>query len=696
MRMFLALAAVSLSLTACASMTVANDDPNIWLEDVHGEKALAWVKGENDRTLKRLTGDRRYDTYRREALKIFTAKDRIPMPGFRAGGIDNLWQDAKHPHGVWRSATLASYRAGKPRWATVLDFDALSRKEGRNWFFKGADCLAPQERLCLVRLSDGGGDAIEVREFDAKTRTFVKGGFQLGRAKQSVDFVDADTVLVSRALNDSEATESGYPAVVRELKRGQKIEDAKIVFRADRKDTMVSTDVLRNRDGSVAARVAERRVGFFDVELYLIDGPKPVRVALPTFASLRGFVDGQMIFTVQDKWKGFQQGALVAVDLEGARKAPDRPETVATLVMQPSSSQTIDSVEVTRDTVVVQMLDNVKGAIEVYKRDAGGWKGQRLALPENSSLTVRAAQESGSLLFVTSESFLEPTRLWSIDVAKGKPALVTSLPAKFRAGGHVVSQHWAASKDGTKIPYFLVLPKGAKLDGSTPTLLFGYGGFQLSKPPVYLPEMGKLWLERGGAYVIANIRGGGEFGPAWHKAALRENRQRAFDDFAAVGEDLIARKITSPKRLGIYGRSNGGVLTTVSMTQRPDLFNAVVVESPLIDMLRYHKLSAGASWVAEYGNPDDAGDRSFISAYSGYQKLAPGTAYPEPYVTTNTEDDRVHPGHARKFAARLSQLGAPYLYFENTFGGHSNDADPAMNAERWARHYVYLSQKLMD
>lgn len=696
MRTFFALAAVSLSLTACASMTVANDDPNIWLEDVHGEKALAWVKGENDRTLKRLTGDRRYETYRREALKIFTAKDRIPMPGFRAGGIDNLWQDAKHPHGVWRSATLASYRAGKPRWATVLDFDALSRKEGRNWFFKGADCLAPQERLCLVRLSDGGGDAIEVREFDAKTRTFVKDGFQLGRAKQSVDFVDADTVLVSRALNDSEATESGYPAVVRELKRGQKIEDAKIVFRADRKDTMVSTDVLRNRDGSVAARVAERRVGFFDVELYLIDGPKPVRVALPTFASLRGYVDGQMIFTVQDKWKGFQQGALVAIDLEGARNAPDRPETVATLVMQPSPSQTIDSVEVTRDTVVVQMLDNVKGAIEVFRRDAGAWKGTRLPLPDKSSLTVRAAQESGSLLFVTSESFLEPTRLWSIDVAKGKPALVMSLPPKFRAGGHVVSQHWATSKDGTKIPYFLVMPKGAKLDGATPTLLFGYGGFQVSKPPVYLPEMGKLWLERGGAYVIANIRGGGEFGPAWHKAALRENRQRAFDDFAAVGEDLVARKITTPKRLGIYGRSNGGVLTTVSMTQRPDLFNAVVVESPLIDMLRYHKLSAGASWVAEYGNPDDAGDRAFISAYSGYQKLRPGTAYPEPYVTTNTEDDRVHPGHARKFAARLSQLGAPYLYFENTFGGHSNDADPAMNAERWARHYVYLSQKLMD
>ena len=260
----------------------------------------------------------------------------------------------------------------------------------------------------------------------------------------------------------------------------------------------------------------------------------------------------------------------------------------------------------------------------------------------------------------------------------------------------MVEQDWATSRDGTKIPYFLVHPKQMKANGSTPTLLFGYGGFQLSKPPVYLPEMGKLWLERGGAYAIANIRGGGEFGPAWHQSALRDHRQRAFDDFAAVAEDLIKRKVTSPRRLGIYGRSNGGVLTTVSMTQRPDLFNAIVVESPLVDMLRYHKLSAGASWVAEYGNPDVAGDRSFIAAYSAYQKVNEDVKYPEPYITTNTEDDRVHPGHARKFAARLKAVGAPYLYYENTFGGHANDADPELNAKRWARHYVYLAQKLMD
>ncbi|MFN8946566.1 MAG: prolyl oligopeptidase family serine peptidase [Alphaproteobacteria bacterium] len=693
----IAFLAVAMSLlSACVAMTDANGDPNAWLEDTHGEKALSWVRAENERTLARLTGDKRHDTFRREALAIFTAKDRIAMPSFRAGGVDNLWQDARNPQGLWRHASLASYRSGRPKWTTLLDLDALSKAEGKKWFLKGIECLAPDDRYCLVNLSDGGGDAIEIREFDAKARQFVSGGFAVSRAKQSIDWVDRDTVLLARAFDASEETTSGYAAVVREVKRGQKPQEGRIVFRAAREDTMVSARVLRNADGAVEGLVAERRVGFFDVELYLIDGPKPVRLALPTYASLRGYVRGQMIFTVQDKWKDFGQGALVAIDLARVRKSPAAPEAAAELVMQPTPMQTIDGVQTTRDAVVVQLLDTVKGAVEVRTRGKAGWAGRRLALPADSALVVRAAQQSGSLVFVSSESFLAPTRLWSADVSGGTPRMVAALPARFRPGTHRVEQNWAVSKDGTRIPYFLVVPKKARMDGSTPTLLFGYGGFQISKPPAYLPEMGKLWLERGGAYVIANIRGGGEFGPAWHKSALRENRQRAFDDFAAVAEDLIARKVTSPRRLGIYGRSNGGVLTTVSMTQRPDLFNAVVVESPLIDMLRYHKLSAGASWVAEYGNPDVAADRSFIAAYSAYQKLVPGKTYPEPYVTTNTEDDRVHPGHARKYAARLAQMGAPYLYFENTIGGHSNDADPALNAERWARHYVYLAQKLMD
>ena len=706
MRNVALLCVAALAVTACTTVTTHDDDPYIWLEDVHGARAIEWVKGENAKAQARLDGDPRFSAYRREALAILTAKDRLALPVFRADGVDNLWQDDVRPHGIWRNAPLASYRAGRPTWTTVLDLDALSKAEGKNWFWKGADCLAPEDRLCLVGLSDGGGDAVELREFDTVTRTFVADGFKLDRAKQNAEWIDRDTLLIARPTSDADTTESGYPYTLKLLKRGQGWAQAQEVFRGERKDTLVSPRVVRDADGELVATIAERRVGFFEAEYHLLDGGKSVKLLLPLRSTLRGYVDGHLVFSLQEPWKDFASGSLVSISLDGLRVArdyhklmtepPAELQVAATLITQPNASQTIDAVETTRDHVVVQLLDNVKGAVEVYARAGDRWRAKRLRLPKDSQLVVRAAQKSGSLLFLTSESFLAPTKLWWADAATTRAGAIQALPPRFKASTHVVEQHWAASRDGTKVPYFLVRPKKVKADGSTPTLLFGYGGFQLSKPPAYLPEMGKLWLERGGAYVIANIRGGGEFGPAWHQSALRENRQRAFDDFAAVGEDLIARKVTSARRLGIYGRSNGGVLTTVSMTQRPDLFNAVVVESPLVDMLRYHKLSAGASWTGEYGNPDVPGDRAFIAKYSAYQLLAAGMKYPEPYVTTNTEDDRVHPGHARKLSARLSEFGAPYIYYENTFGGHSNDADPAMNADRWARHYVYLAQKLMD
>ncbi|HEY7852451.1 MAG TPA: prolyl oligopeptidase family serine peptidase, partial [Caulobacteraceae bacterium] len=362
----------------------------------------------------------------------------------------------------------------------------------------------------------------------------------------------------------------------------------------------------------------------------------------------------------------------------------------------PTATQTVDDVAVTRNRVLVELLDNVNGALDIYQRGEGGWRARRLALPKGSAISIEAADRGSDRAYVASESFLEPTALWAVDAASGAARKVKALPARFDASGDVTEQHFAVSKDGTRVPYWLVRPKAMKFDGSTPTQMFGYGGFLVSETPTYRPELGKLWLERGGAYVLANIRGGGEYGPAWHEAALREHRQRAFDDFAAVARDVIGRKITSPRRLGIYGRSNGGVLSSVAITQHPELYNAAVIESPLIDMLRYTHLSAGASWAAEYGDPDVPADRAFIAAYSAYTNLRPGVKYPEPYITTNTEDDRVHPGHARKFAAELEALGDPVLYYENTFGGHTQDADPELNARRWARHYVYLSQKLMD
>jgi prolyl oligopeptidase len=671
-------------------------DPFLWLEEVESPRALAWVEAQNRRTLARLQGDRRYEPMYREALAIFTAEDRIAMPEFRAGGVDNLWQDAANPHGLWRRASLDSYRAGSPRWDTLLDLDALSKAEGREWFRKGVECLKPEEAICLVPLSDGGGDAVEIREFDTASKRFVEDGFRLPMGKQYAVWIDRDQLFSGRDWDGkgTDLTESGYPFVVKIVRRGEPLERAREVFRGQKSDVWATPRVLRGEGGRADALLVERGLTFYDFEHHLITDAGPVKLPFPRKHYVQAYVGGQLVFTIQEDWGGFQSGALLSYDLAALKADPAaaKPD----LILQPGPTQAIQLVDSTDGKLIVQLLEDVKGAVDVYDHAGGRWTRARLPLPKDASITLRSLSSKDDRLFVTVEGFLDPTSLWLADASGGTATKLRSLPARFDATTHQVEQFWANSTDGTRIPYFVVRPKSAKADGSTPTLMYGYGGFENAKPPVYLPEAGKLWMERGGAYVIANIRGGGEFGPRWHQSVLRENRQLAFDDFMAVAKDMFARRITSPKRLGIYGRSNGGVLTSVSMTQHPELMNAVVIESPLIDMLRYHKLSAGASWVGEYGDPDVPGDYAFLAKYSAYQQLKPGRSYPEPYITTNTRDDRVHPGHARKFAARLEAMGYPYLYFENTLGGHSNDADPRMNARRWALHYVYLAQKLMD
>jgi prolyl oligopeptidase len=675
---------------AAHAQGVSPADPFQWLEDIEAPKSMAWVEGQNARTAKRLESDPRYAAFHAEALAIFTAQDRIPQPRFRAGGIDNFWQDGAHVHGVWRHTTPASYRTAAPVWTAVLDLDALSKAEGRNWIWKGADCLKPAQTLCLVRLSNGGSDAVEVREYDTATRRFVAGGFRFAAGKQNLDWLDRDSLVVDREWTPGEVTKSGYGYVV---KIAPRTGPPREVFRGKPSDVGAQGIVLHGVGGRSDGLIIRRSVTFFENEFSLVTPKGLVRIALPLKAEYQAYVAGQAVFALKTAWNGFKAGDLVAYDLKplmaGAHPKPR-------LVFHPGPRQAIQDVTSTRARLVVDLLEDVKGAVDSYGFAGGHWTVHRLALPKDANLTLVDADDAGEGLFVDAEGFLDPTALWLADAATGSADAVKSLPARFDGSKDVVEQCWATSSDGVKIPYFVVRPKAARLDGSTPTLMYGYGGFELAKPPVYLPEMGKIWLERGGAYVIANIRGGGEFGPAWHDAVLREKRQLAFDDFAAVARDMSARGITSPRRLGIYGRSNGGVLTTVSMTQHPELWNAVVVESPLIDMLRYHKLSAGASWIGEYGDPDVPADRAFIAKYSGYQNLKPGVKYPEAYITTNTRDDRVHPGHARKFAAKLEAMGVPYLYYEQTFGGHANDADPELNARRWARHYVYLAQKLMD
>jgi prolyl oligopeptidase len=539
------------------------------------------------------------------------------------------------------------------------------------------------------------------------TKKFVQDGFNLPEGKHRISWLDQDRLLVATDFGPGSLTESGYPFIVKTLKRGQALDQATELYRGDAGDGGYGVDpsVLRDGKGKVLAVIVSRPLDTFRSETWEIVEGKPVKLNLPERVTVQGALSKsgtELVFSVEEAWKidgvAIESGGLAAVPMERLRAENPNAEVVTHVfywVFTPTERQSIEEVAVMDDRIVATVYDNVNGRAVVFE-DKGeyGWSETALASPENVAIHLGSTSRSSGRIFYTHEGFLTPSTLSLADVRTGKAEVVRQAPARFDASKHVVEQFEATSKDGTKIPYFVVRPKDAPLDGSTPTLMFGYGGFQISYPPSYKPELGKLWLERGGAYALANIRGGGEFGPQWHQSALKGDRQRAFDDFAAVAVDLAARKITSPRHLAIYGRSNGGVLTSVTMTQHPELIGGAVIESPLVDMLRYHELPPGASWMGEYGDPRIPEEAAFIAQYSAYQNLRKDAAYPEVYVTTNTRDDRVHPGHARKLAARLQTMGHPALYFENTEGGHSNDSDPILNSERWARHYVYLARTL--
>ncbi|HEY1560512.1 MAG TPA: S9 family peptidase, partial [Caulobacteraceae bacterium] len=522
-----ALAAVAVSaLAAPAPMNVqlpsaapSAPDPFAWLEDIHSPRAMAWVEKQNARTAQVLETDPRYALFHREALAIFTAKDRIPYPRFLGNGVENFWQDQDHVKGLWRRASFASYNSLDPAWEKLIDFDALSKAEAKNWIFKGATCLPPEDRLCLVRMSNGGGDAVEIREFDTHARAFVPDGFRFSVGKQQVDWLDGDTLLIARDFGPGTLTASGYPFVIKELKRGQPLADAKEVFRGAPEDVSAGPVLLRGPDGRVEHVLYRRGVAFFSTRYWLAlsgGGTRPLN--LPEKVEAHGYLDHRMVLTLNEAWPAgpghpaFKEGDLIAFD----------PATgAAELIFHPSPTQTINEAAVTRNRLLVELLDNVNGALDVWRHGPDGWRAQRLAFPKGLALTISAADHASDRAYVAAESFLAPTALWSVDAASGAMRKVKALPARFDASKDVTEQRFAISKDGTRIPYWLVRPKTMKFDGSTPTQMFGYGGFLISETPSYRPELGKLWLERGGAYVLANIRGGGEFGPAWHEAALR-------------------------------------------------------------------------------------------------------------------------------------------------------------------------------
>ena len=667
-------------------------DPYIWLEDVHGEAPLAWVETRNEIALERLKGDPGYEAKFDAILDLLDAEDRIPMGALRGEHVFNFWRDAEHERGIWRRTTIASYETETPEWEILLDIDALAAEEDENWVYEGTNC-APSLTKCIVSLSRGGTDAAVRREFDLQTKSFVENGFALNEAKSDATFVGDDVVLFASDFGTGTMTASGYPRIVKSWRRGEDLNAAVQLFEGSEEDVGVWPFVMRTTEGPVPMLV--RAVSFFESEVYFIkDDNSTVKLPLPLSAEVQGMNNDQVLVTLRSDWvrSGFEtiaQGTLFSFSWNGFLAS----ETIddVDILFTPGPRSSIEIVASGRDAVYVSIFDNVTGSVQAFRHSDGAWRGEKLDLPAGGSTNVSSVNEFGSEAFFTYQGFLTPTTLY-IDHGDDAPLAIKSLPARFDASGASATQYEATSKDGTKIPYFVVRPEGA--DGPAPSILYGYGGFENSLNPWYWTSVGRTWLPQGGSYAVANIRGGGEFGPAWHEAALKTNRQRAYDDFIAVAEDMIARGLTTPDQLGIMGGSNGGLLVGAVAMQRPDLFKSVLCQVPLLDMIRYMEIGAGASWEGEYGDPNDPIEREAILAYSPYQNVRPWEHYPNIFFVTATSDDRVTPVHARKMAARMEAQGHDYLFYENTEGGHAAAANNAQRAEMLGLTYTYFAQEL--
>ncbi|MBV1776742.1 prolyl oligopeptidase family serine peptidase [Burkholderiaceae bacterium DAT-1] len=669
------------------------EDAFQWLEEVNGEKPMDWVKGQNASTRKTLENLSTFKSIRQDMLSILDAKDRIPGITKIGNYYYNFWTDSEHRRGIWRRTTLAEYRKADPKWDTIIDVDALGQADKQSYVWHGANCVYPNYDRCLVSLSVGGGDAVIVREFDLKNRTWVKNGFELPLAKGGMDWINRDTVFVQTDFGDGSMTTSSYPRIVKLWKRGTPLSSAKTVIAAE-KDDMSANGFGVDTNGVHYDRINVQH-SFYESDEYLFENNKLVKLNKPKDATI-SFFGHQLLMKLESPLvtssKTWPAGSLLAIDLKDFRAGNDNFVALFT----PSDTTSLEHYTFTRHYVILDVLDKVKGRLIEWKFDQGKWTNRQVDAPAFGSVSASAVDPDHSDdYFFSHTDFLTPSNLALASAGSDKRELLKQSPERFNASGLEIAQYEAKSKDGTLVPYFIVKPRDLKLDGNNPTLLYGYGGFKVSMTPGYNAGIGKAWLERGGVYVLANIRGGGEFGPRWHEGALKEKRQRAYDDFIAIGEDLIARKITSPRHLGIQGGSNGGLLMGVMLTQRPDLWNAVVCQVPLLDMKRYNKLLAGASWMGEYGNPDIPAEWEYISRFSPYQNVKAEVKYPNVLFTTSTRDDRVHPGHARKMAAKMMDQGHPnVLYYENIEGGHAGAADSGQRADKVAMEYAFLWDKL--
>jgi prolyl oligopeptidase len=668
-----------------------DDADFLFLEDIQGAKALEFARAHNAVSESALSSAPGFRALEARLSSIYASKEKIPSPYVENGAVRNFWTDAEHPRGLWRQTTLAEYRKPQPAWTVLLDIDALNKAENESFVFHGAECLHPAYKKCLVSLSKGGGDASIVREFDVDKKAFVKNGFVLPEGKHAYGWKDENTIYVGTDFGPGSLTRSGYARVAKEWKRGTPLADAVKVFEVQ--ETDIGAACWRDWDHGHRRDVCQRKIDFEHRELFLREGDKLVRVEKPADADA-GLWDNSLLLRLRSEWAvngtTYEKGSLLVTDLK-AFMAGKRDFQV---LFAPTKTTSLAYWTGTKNHLLINVLSDVKNRVTVFSRPSANaaWVGKPLEESVGAIHISPFDLDRSDDVWLSLEDFTVPSslELWNATTNKREP--MKKLPSFFEAANLEVTQHFAASKDGTKVPYFEVGKKGRGEAG--PTLVEAYGGFEIPLTPGYRAGVGAAWIERGGTYVLANLRGGGEYGPAWHEAAMKHNRQNAYDDLAAVAQDLVRRGVATTKTLGVMGGSNGGLLTSVMLTQRPELFGAIVSKVPLTDMKRYHKLLAGASWMSEYGDPENPEDWAALARFSPFQNVKKDAVYPPAFYTTSTKDDRVHPGHARKMVAKLEALGHKPLYYENIEGGHGGSADIKQRAYVDALVYTFLATRL--
>jgi len=683
-----------IALARAANETASNDSW-LWLEEVDGINALAWVNGQNLRTAAELKSKPEFESLHQQALETLNSESRIPSVAQRGKWLYNLWRDEKHPRGIYRRTTIEEFRKTEPKWETILDIDGLSQKENKQWVFHSMDCLEPEYRHCLVSLAPGGTDASEIREFDMENLAFFTEGFFVPVSKSSASWLDANTLFVSPDTGKGSVTESGYPRIVKIWKRGTPLAGAQTIYEGNVKSVSSSAYRIRTDTGNIDL-VTESPSYWSQIYYYLTDGWLQ-KLHIPETAVVEGGFRGKLVVSLKADWTdmNFKEGSVIISNTKELGRAFE-------LLVAPTDNEIIQGVVPTKSAILIKTLHNVQGRLYRYVQEGSDWKRSPIPFPDNGAIDIASVDDQSGNFFVQFQSFTTPPTLYYVQANSQNPEKMKAQEATFDGSKFAVDQFWATSNDGTKVPYFIVMKKGTPMDGKNPTHIFSYGGFRNSLTPSYSGSYeqlsgayGKLWLERGGVFVVANIRGGGEFGESWHQAALRENHVKSFEDFEAIARDLFTRKITSPKHLGIEGRSNGGLLVLALMIRHPELYGAIICGSPLVDMLRYHKLLAGASWMAEYGDPEVPADRKFLETYSPYQLLKKDQKYPPVFFYASTRDDRVHPGHGRKAVAKMIELGYnDTFYYENTEGGHGASSTNEQLAYRLALAYTHLWQHL--